>query len=57
MHWVVFQAYLGFVFAATIVAAQSDCSISNVVGVTSGCTTASKVKLVNTHFRIIIFIE
>ncbi len=48
-----FKANLGFVFAATIFAAQSDCSISNVVCVTSSCATASKV---NTHFRIRIFI-
>ena len=46
-----FKPMSGFVFAATIVAAQSDCSISTVVCVTSGC---AKVKLVN---RIIIFIE
>ena len=39
-----FKPMSGFVFAATIVAAQSDCSISNVVGVTSGCATASKGK-------------
>ncbi len=51
-----FKLMSGFVFAATIVAAQSDHSISNVVSVTSGCATASKVKMFNTHFRIRIFI-
>ena len=38
------------------VAVQLDLQYFNVVGALSGCATASKVKLVNTHFRIIIFI-
>ena len=46
-----FKPMSGFVFAATIVAAQSDCSISTVY-----CHVRLR-NLKQAHFRIIIFIE
>ena len=45
----------GFVFAATIVAAQSDHSISNMVGVDH--VRLCNRKQGNIHFRILIFIS